>query len=103
MRFLSPTTSYAEKAPVHHPLDTAGDPRVESDADPDRPTRTAAEAQSEAVQNLDSIGRFTEAQIRQMQNDDAMAGGMVGMILTMAFVILLSLTICVNLWMRFAS
>ncbi len=49
---------------------------------------------------MESVGPFTEAEIRAMQNDDAMAAGVIGTILSLAFVTLLSLTVAVNIWMQ---
>lgn len=47
---------------------------------------------------------FESTDIRAFRSDDAMAGGMVGIILSAAFLVLLGLTTGVNLWMaRFAN
>lgn len=79
---------------------TMADPHAEPDGVGERAPPTDNEAQSASAQSGDSIDGFTEDQIRAMQNDDAMAGAMVGIILTMAFVVLLFLTIGVNVWMQ---
>jgi hypothetical protein len=71
------------------------------DMDPvtDGPRATAARAQSGQFAAAELLGEFTEADIRNLQNDDAMAAGMIGVILSLAFVVLLSITIGVNIWM----
>lgn len=47
---------------------------------------------------------FESRDIRAFRSDDAMAGGMVGIILSAAFLVLLGLTTGVNIWMaRFAN
>ena len=47
---------------------------------------------------------FKSTDIRGFHSDDAMAGGMVGIILSAAFLVLLGLTTAVNVWMaRFAN
>ncbi len=38
-----------------------------------------------------------------LQNDDAMAAGVIGTILSLAFMTLLSLTVAVNVWMQSMS
>ena len=41
---------------------------------------------------------FTPDEIRSFQNDDAMATGMIGVILGLAFVLLLTLAVGVSVW-----
>ena len=66
-------------------------------------TAKAPQAQPGEVNAVNSLGQFTEADIRKLQHDDAMAAGMIGVILSLAFVVLLSITIGVNIWMLGAS
>jgi hypothetical protein len=82
---------------------TTVDPRPEPDAVAGRPPPTAAGAEPGSIQTVDSLSPFTEAKIRKLQNDDAMAAGMIAVILSLAFVVLLSLTIGVNIWMQSVS
>jgi hypothetical protein len=65
----------------------------------DCPPAKTAQAQPRQVDALNSLGQFTEADIRKLQDDDAMAAGMIGVILSLAFMVLLSITIGVNIWM----
>jgi|GEM_PF-3944007 hypothetical protein len=44
------------------------------------------------------FGHFTDADVRAFQNDDAMTGSMVGVILGIAFTVLLGLVTAVNIW-----
>jgi hypothetical protein len=101
--FLESETSNKGTLSLSHSRYTEADPRLEPDGVAERAPPTAAEVQSRSVHSVHSIGRYTESQIRQMQNDDAMAGGMISTILTMAFVIFLFLTIGVNIWMQSLS
>jgi hypothetical protein len=115
MRVLEPPSANAKLLPARRGYAAAIDPDPDPEPKPfaDRPPASAAEVRSGSVQTEYplgdspeqystgqlSTGHFTEAEVRNMQRDDAMAGGMIAVILTLAFVVLLSLTICVNIWM----
>jgi len=75
-------------------------PDAEAGPIADRPSARVTEAHSASVQIEHSPGQFTAAEVRNMQRDDAMAAGMIGVVLGLAFTVLLSLTICVNIWMQ---
>ena len=100
MEFLdseSSSTGTLSFSQSRHPVT---DPHIEPVDVAENVPPTSTEAQSGSIQRVDSIDHFTETQIRKMQNDDAMAGGMVGMILTLAFMVFLFLTVGVNIWMQ---
>ncbi len=103
METLETTTAKTGTLPARRARPAAADHRLESDAISDALPPTAAEAQPAPVQAVDSIGCFTEVEIRKLHNDDAMAAGMIAMILSLAFLVLLSLTIGVNIWMQSIS
>lgn len=46
---------------------------------------------------------FTNAELFSLHQDDAMAGGMIAIILSFAFVVLLTLAVGVNVWMAMIS
>lgn len=81
-------------------LQTVADPYTENDGVDEPALRTSAVARPECVGSMDSNYRFSEEQIRTMRIDDAMAGGMVAMIIATAFVVFLFLAIGVNIWMQ---
>ncbi len=119
MQVLESATATARLLPPRRGQTAAIDPDAEPSSVADRPPVSVTEAHSGSVQTEysprqisprqispghystghHSTGPFTAAEVRNMQRDDAMAAGMITVILSLAFVVLLSLTICVNIWM----
>jgi hypothetical protein len=59
---------------------------------------SVASDESESVTPGSPVRRFTEGEAHSFQNDDAMAAGMIGAILGLAFLVLLALTVGVTVW-----
>jgi hypothetical protein len=55
-------------------------------------------AESQAAMPDVPIANFTAAEMNSFQNDDAMAAGVIAVVLGLAFVVLLTLTIGVSVW-----
>lgn len=49
------------------------------------------------------VASFTPDEIRSFQNDDAMASSMIGVILGLAFLVLLSLVVGVSVWTQLVT
>ena len=54
---------------------------------------------SEQHSLITDAGQITTGEVQAFRSDDAMAGGMVGVILGIAFTVLLGLVTAVNIWM----
>jgi hypothetical protein len=57
-----------------------------------------ARGMSDVVPHPDAGDNFTEAEVDSLHRDDAMAAGMIAVILGIAFLVLLGLVISVTVW-----
>ena len=67
------------------------------------PVPACVDQVAESIPHMPTNGSFAEDEISSMHNDDVMAAGMIGVILCLAFTVLLTLLISVNIWMLSVS
>jgi hypothetical protein len=103
MQILDFPTTDRETLTARTKRRTAVDLFDEPDSFADQLSTTETGARPKSVAALNPPAIFSKSDIRRFQRDDAMAAGMMATILSLAFAILLSLAIGVNIWMQFGA